>query len=109
MTVSSIILDLHGPTPIITNPNISGPDISSMTVLPCPTIDVAAMDICAWITSKGGWTNLAIFDIMTLVSAYLGQTNLGFTVTIAYIQGAIAYYLGRLSSGNSSTGCTTFA
>lgn len=45
MTVSSIILDLRGPILIITNPNIS-PDISSMTILPYPTVDATVVDIC---------------------------------------------------------------
>ncbi len=65
-----------------------------------------ANTICSWIESKGGWTNIAVFDIMTLVSAYLGQTNIGFTVTISHIMGAIAYYLNNVPSGNSLTGCT---
>ncbi len=104
MTVSSIILDLRGSAPMIINPNI--PNISSMTVLPCPTVDVAAMDICAWITSKEGWTGLHIFDIMTLVSAYLGQINLGFTIATAHIMGTVAYYLNNLASGNSLTDCS---
>lgn len=69
-------------------------------------VTLAAMDICAWIISRGGWTNLAIFDIMTLVSAYLQQTNLGFPVTVAYIMGTVAYYLNNLPSGNSSAGCS---
>lgn len=70
------------------------------------SVTIEATDICVWITSKGGWTNLAVFDIMTLVSAYLGQTNLGFTVTIAHIMGGVAYYLDNQSSGDSLTGCS---
>ena len=81
-----------------------------MTVTPCPppscNFSIVISDICAWITSRGGWTNLAVFDIMTLVSAYLRRTNLGFTVTISHIMGVVAYYLGNLSSGNSLTGCS---
>jgi hypothetical protein len=64
------------------------------------------MDICNWITSIGGWNKLATYDIMMMVGAYLGQNNIGFTVTSSYIMGAVAYYLGRLSDGNSLTGCT---
>lgn len=67
---------------------------------------VVTVDICNWIISRGGWANLAIFDIMQMISAYLGQINLGFTVTISYIMGAVSYYLGRLASGNTQTGCT---
>ncbi|OGT36560.1 MAG: hypothetical protein A3F11_00460 [Gammaproteobacteria bacterium RIFCSPHIGHO2_12_FULL_37_14] len=70
------------------------------------SVTIIPTDICTWITSKGGWNNLRIFDIMTLVSAYLGQTNLGFTITIAYIMGAVAYYLNNLQSGNSLTRCS---
>ena len=62
--------------------------------------------ICPWVTSKGGWNNLATFDIMTLVNGYLLQTNLGFTVSAAHIMGAVAYYLDNLTSGNSLTGCS---
>jgi hypothetical protein len=72
----------------------------------CITINVSAMNICSWVTSKGGWTNIAVFDIMTLVSAYLGQTNLEFTVTISHIMGTVAYYLDNIQSGNSLTGCS---
>jgi hypothetical protein len=64
-----------------------------------------ASDICLWVASKGEATNLAVFDIMTLVSAYLGQADVGFPVTIAYIMGSVAYYLGKVQSGDSLTGC----
>ncbi len=64
------------------------------------------LDICNWIISRGGWGALRVYDIMQMVAAYLLQINLGFTVTVAYIMGAVAYYLGRLSNGNSLTGCT---
>ena len=71
------------------------------------SVTIEAADICTWITSKGGWQAIAAYDIMTLVSAYLGQTNLGFTVEMAYINGAIAYYLNMLDSGNNFTGCSS--
>ncbi len=74
--------------------------------IPCITINASITNICTWITSKGGWVNISVFDIMTLVSAYLGQTNIGFTVTISHIMGGVAYYLNNLSSGNSLTGCS---
>lgn len=61
--------------------------------------------ICSWITSKGGWQNIKIFDIMTLVSVYLGQMSIGFTVTSSHIMGCVAYYLGNKQSGDSLTGC----
>ncbi len=67
---------------------------------------VTSINICNWVVSKGGWNVLAVYDIMMMVSAYLGQTNIGFTVTIAHIMGAVAYYLDKLSNGNSLTGCT---
>jgi hypothetical protein len=72
----------------------------------CTTINVSNVTICSWITSKGGWQHLAVFDIMTLVGAYLGQTNIGFTVTSAHIMGCVAYYLNNMPSGNSLTGCS---
>jgi len=67
---------------------------------------LSSIEICTWITSKGGWQAIAAYDIMILVSAYLGQTNLGFTVEMAHINGAIAYYLNMLDSGNNFTGCS---
>jgi len=76
-----------------------------MQAIPCINVNVSVIDICAWILSKGGWQSIVAYDIMTLVTAYLGQTSLGFTVTMAHINGAIAYYLGFLSSGNTFTGC----
>jgi len=102
MTVSSIILDLRGPNPIITNPNIV-----SMTVDTCPTVEVIAVtNICEWIQYKGGWNEIAAYDIMTLVDAYLGLINIGYTVRMQDINGCVAYYLGLLDSGNSFTGCS---
>lgn len=66
-------------------------------------------NICNWITALGGWRAIAAFDIMALVSAYSGQTNLGFTVSAAHIMGAVSYYSnksGSPASGNSLTGCS---
>lgn len=77
-----------------------------MTSISCITVNVLFTNICSWISSKGGRNNLTTADIMTLVSAYLLQTNLGFTVTSAHIMGVVAYYLNNLSSGNSLTGCS---
>lgn len=74
----------------------------------CVTVDVISPEnipVCLWITSKGGWTNIAVFDIMTLVSAYLGNVNLGFPVAIAHIMGCVSYYLDNKPSGDSLTGC----
>ena len=70
------------------------------------SVILETIDICKWIASKGGWNNLRIFDIMTLVSTYLGQSNLGFTIAIAHIMGTVAYYLNNVSSGDSLTGCS---
>lgn len=67
---------------------------------------VMSVDVCNWIISRGGWRALKVYDIMQMVAAYLGQISLGFTVTVAYIMGAVAYYLGRMANGNSLTGCT---
>ncbi len=75
----------------------------------CTTLTIGGAgptDICAWIISRGGWSSLTTYDIMTLVSAYLNQTDLGFTVITAHIMGAVAYYLDNLTSGNSLTGCS---
>lgn len=63
-------------------------------------------NMCEWVTSRGGRSNIATFDIMSLVSGYLLQINLGFTVSAAHIMGAVAFYLGNLTSGNSLTGCS---
>ncbi len=70
------------------------------------SITVAIPDICEWIISRGGWQAITAYDIMLLVDAYLGLINFGFTVRMQDINGAIAYYLGILSSGNMFTGCS---
>lgn len=67
---------------------------------------VVTVDICNWIISRGGWAALTVFDIMQMVAAYLGQISLGFTITVGYIMGAVAYYLNNRLSGNNLTGCT---
>lgn len=100
MTAYSTTLDLHE------HNQIKYSNMVSMEPIPCINVNVSQVDICSWITSKGGWANLAVFDIMALVSTYLGQTSLGFPITVAYIMGTVAYYLGNLSSGNSNTECT---
>ena len=74
-------------------------NISTITVIPQIPL------FCSWVLSKGGATNIAVSDIMTLVSAYLGHTDVGFPVTIAHIMGGVAYYLHNVPSGNSLTGC----
>jgi hypothetical protein len=68
---------------------------------------ITLLDICSWIASKGGAVNVAIFDITTLVSAYLGHADVGFPVTIAHIMGGVAYHIGNVQSGNSLTGCSS--
>ncbi|MFH1769087.1 MAG: hypothetical protein ABH833_00275 [Parcubacteria group bacterium] len=62
-------------------------------------------NICSWITGLGGRTAITAYNIMSLVSAYSGATNVGFTVTASHIMGVVAYYSGNVSSGNSLTGC----
>jgi PEGA domain len=68
---------------------------------------ITLLDICSWIASKGGSASIATFDIMTLVSAYLGHADIGFPVTIVHIMGGVSYYLGNVQSGNSLTGCSS--
>ena len=63
-------------------------------------------DTCAWVIDKGGWENIAAFDIMALVKGYSGVEDLGFDVTSANIMGAIAYYSGNVGSGNSLMECS---
>jgi hypothetical protein len=70
------------------------------------SITVAIADICQWIISRGGWAAITAYDIMLLVDAYLGLINFGFIVRMQDINGAIAYYLNLLDSGNSFTGCS---
>ncbi len=72
----------------------------------CQNVTVfTAIDICNWIISIGGWTQITAYHIMLLVDAYLLHINLGFTVRMQDILGAIAYYLDFLESGNTFTGC----
>ena len=69
-------------------------------------LKASTVGICQWITGKGGWDKIVAYDIMSLVKGYTGQENIGFTVRSADIMGAIAYYSGNKSSGNSLTGCS---
>jgi hypothetical protein len=64
-----------------------------------------SVEICDWVSGVDGWDKLAAYDIMTLVKSYVGQEDIGFSVTSAYIMGAVAYYSGNKSSGNQLTGC----
>ena len=75
---------------------------------PPPSCNLIIIDteICNWIISRGGWTQITAYDIMTLVNAYLNLVPIGFRVTMAHILGAISYYLGILESGNRYTGCS---
>lgn len=61
---------------------------------------------CIWITEKGGWDKLIVFDIMALVRGHVGEEDIGFDVKSADIMGAIAYYSGNIESGNQLTGCS---
>lgn len=92
------------PGVIVSGSTITGYLKAAATPTPTPEAD-----ICSWITSLGGWKAIAAYDIMTLVSAYSGQVNLGFTVTAAHIMGAVSYYSNKVggtpASGNSLTGC----
>jgi len=63
------------------------------------------VDICNWIISVGGWDAITAYHIMLLVDGYLGLIDLGYTVRMQDILGAIAYYLGFLGSGDTFTGC----
>lgn len=72
----------------------------------CQNVTVfTTLDICNWILSVGGWTAVRAYHIMLLVDAYLLHISLGYTVRMQDINGAIAYYLGFLDSGNMFTGC----
>ncbi len=77
--------------------------MSPLTPTPTPS------DICTWITAQGGWNAITAYNIMTLVSAYSGTTNIGFTVTAIHIMGTVAYYGAKgtdnPSAGNGLTGC----
>lgn len=72
----------------------------------CQNVTVfGIVDICNWIISIGGWDAITAYHIMLLVDAYLGLINLGYTVRMQDILGAIAYYLGFLGSGDTFTEC----
>ncbi len=70
------------------------------------SVTIEFVNICSWIISIGGWTQITAYHIMLLVDAYLGHINLGYTVRMQDILGAIAYYLNMLDSGNNFTGCS---
>ena len=72
----------------------------------CSTQQVSVIyPICKWLADNGGVYPMPISNVSTLKSAYLGYTNLGFTISISDVSGAKSYYLGFISSGNSLTGC----
>ena len=62
-------------------------------------------NICEWIENRGGPNSLMTYDIMELVREYIQPVELEFTVTTAYIMGAVAYYSGEIPAGNALTGC----
>jgi hypothetical protein len=70
------------------------------------TAFATGVDICNWIISIGGWDAINTYHIMLLVDAYLGLINLGYTVRMQDINGAIAYYLNWTDSGDTYTGCS---
>lgn len=82
-------------------------DFAGVIANKCPGC-VYVIDICSWITGLGGWEAIMTSHIMDLVSGYLGIKDLGFTVTIAYIMGVVAYYLNQPESGDSLTDCDFF-
>ena len=65
----------------------------------------SSLGICNWIISRGGWNAITSYDIMVIADAYIGQGDLGFTVTMSYIAGIISYYLKRRGPGNMFTVC----
>jgi len=83
----------------------SQPGMTISTNVVTAIMKAATGGMCDWISGKGGWDKATAFDIMTLVKSYAGQENLGFSVSSAYIMGAIAYYSGNKSSGNQLTEC----
>lgn len=91
--VSGTCYRMYGPSIMISGNTVTG------------YLKESAINICTWISEKGGWDKLISFDIMTLVRAYTNQEDLGFEVKSADIMGAIAYYSGNATSGNQLTGC----
>ncbi len=94
----------------ITPPGTITPTPVPVTPTPVPTpsptpIPQSVVDMCSWAVGLGGWKAIKAYDIMSLVSAYSGISNVGFMVTSANIMGAVAYYSGNVSNGNSLTGC----
>ena len=94
--------DTKTPTVMVAGTIITGYLAPESSGTPTP---VPSSGICDWINSKGGKSALGSFDISTLVMAYLGAENVGFQVSSAHISGAIMYYLGIQSEGDSLTGC----
>jgi hypothetical protein len=100
MAVHPITLDLRG------SDQIEYSNIAYMTPAQCININVSQVGICSWIVSKGGITGITIPGIFELVDAYIGIANIGFIPTITEILGAVDYYLGFTTSGNTETGCS---
>lgn len=110
--IATINVDSAGAVTCIPNANINcnshtppGLIINTLSIIGYLKSSTGPAELCQWITNKGGPAGIVSFDIMLLVQDYIGAQDLGFNVTSADIMGAIAYYLGNNSSGNSLTGC----
>jgi len=101
----TLILRLAGYQDFTTTITISaGITTTPPTAQLVPTVQVAT--ICTWIPANGGIHPMPVANISSLISAYLGYSNAGFTVSASHISGAISYYLGYVASGNSMAGCS---
>jgi len=71
----------------------------------CPASTPITSGICDWISAKGGKTNIGMFDVLDIIGAYKGTTNIGFTPKTFDVVGVLAYYKGEVSDGDTFITC----
>lgn len=69
---------------------------------PAPT----PTDVCSYIEYLGGAASIGMFDVLDVLGAYKGDTDIGFAPGMFDVMGVIAYYKNDYAGGDNLTGCT---
>jgi len=77
----------------------------ALAQLPYKSSTPSTSGICDWISVKGGKTNIKMFDVLDIIGAYKGTTNIGFTPKTFDVVGVLAYYKGEVSDGDAFITC----
>lgn len=97
----------------LTGADVGTPQFSVVVTDSCPTGSMTCTDsctvtvitsICSYISNLGGPTYVKAATINALITNY-ATGSLGFTTTATNLNGAILYYAGAKSNGNTATGC----